>query len=201
MKRQGFRYLDNTKFSVSCSFKIDHLFYPEWCSGLLQVPKDEKHKIKILYSDNTVQIWSIPPSDKKPQVTRQVRSRAYSCMPMFSCTCLCKCTCCTCLCLFFAPFTNFCSFVQFFILALHPNIFIFLTFVCLFLCYIVRSFSRPCVHCLSIRLPVSPLDCPLILTSMCSLSFHSFARFSVRLSVNSHVHVFIVFTFVCPFLR
>ena len=36
------------------------------------MPKDEKHKIKIQYSDNTVQIWSIPASEKVPQVQRQV---------------------------------------------------------------------------------------------------------------------------------
>ncbi|XP_078384426.1 oxysterol-binding protein-related protein 1-like [Oculina patagonica] len=50
VKRQGYKYLDRCKFSV---------------------PKDEKHKIKIQYSDNTVQIWSIPPSEKVPQVQRQ----------------------------------------------------------------------------------------------------------------------------------
>lgn len=50
VKRQGYRYLDRCKFSV---------------------PKDEKHKIKIHYSDNTVQIWSIPQSEKTPQVQRQ----------------------------------------------------------------------------------------------------------------------------------
>ncbi|XP_068736521.1 oxysterol-binding protein-related protein 1-like [Montipora capricornis] len=50
MKRQGYKYLDHCKFSV---------------------PRDEKFKIKILYSDNTVQIWSIPPNEKTPQVQRQ----------------------------------------------------------------------------------------------------------------------------------
>lgn len=50
VKRQGYKYLDRCKFSV---------------------PKDEKQKIKIQYSDNTVQIWSIPASEKVPQVQRQ----------------------------------------------------------------------------------------------------------------------------------
>lgn len=50
MKRQGYKYLDHCKFSV---------------------PRDEKFKIKIQYSDNTVQIWSIAPNEKTPQVQRQ----------------------------------------------------------------------------------------------------------------------------------
>ncbi|XP_048589891.1 oxysterol-binding protein-related protein 1 isoform X2 [Nematostella vectensis] len=49
-KRQGFKYLDHAKFSV---------------------PKEEKHKIKIQYSDNTVHIWSVSPNDPAPQVQRQ----------------------------------------------------------------------------------------------------------------------------------
>lgn len=49
-KRQGYKYLDRCKFSV---------------------PRDEKHKIKIHYSDNTVQIWSVSASEKVPQVQRQ----------------------------------------------------------------------------------------------------------------------------------
>lgn len=49
-KRQGFKYLDHAKFSV---------------------PQDEKHKIKIEFSDNTVQIWSIHPNDQAAQLHRQ----------------------------------------------------------------------------------------------------------------------------------
>lgn len=50
IKRQGYKYLDRCKFLV---------------------PRDERHKIKIHYSDNTVHIWSIPTSEKAPQVQRQ----------------------------------------------------------------------------------------------------------------------------------
>ena len=36
------------------------------------MPQDEKHKIKIEFSDNTVQIWSVHPSDEAAQLHRQV---------------------------------------------------------------------------------------------------------------------------------
>ncbi|XP_031562391.1 oxysterol-binding protein-related protein 1-like [Actinia tenebrosa] len=49
-KRQGYKYLDHAKFSV---------------------PRKEKHKIKIEYSDNTQHIWSIGSHETAPEVQRQ----------------------------------------------------------------------------------------------------------------------------------